>query len=76
MIEIRPDTATGAEPDSIDEVVAHNASVHLELLDDTAIMLMVEDAERHVHLRITHKGRSPMRVWEVESWAKTKEGHV
>jgi hypothetical protein len=72
MIEIRPDTSPSAQLDAIDEVVASGASVHLEVLDANALMLIIEDAERHVHLRITHRGRSPLRVWEYESFPVEK----
>jgi hypothetical protein len=73
MIELRPLNIPGAEEGDLDEVVATNASVHLETLSDNAIMLIVEDAERHVHLSITHRGRSPMRVWVYEESETEKE---
>ena len=68
MIELRLDTSADAHLGDIDEVVASGASVHLEVLDNNALMLIIEDTERQVHLRITHGGRSPLRVWEYESW--------
>ena len=46
----------------IDEIVAINASVHLEVLDDNAVMLIVEDDEWVVHTTIYHAGRVPIRV--------------
>jgi len=67
MIQIRRDHAVDAQAGDIDEVVATGAKVHLEMLCDNALMLIIEDGERHVHLRITHAGRSPLRVWEYES---------
>jgi hypothetical protein len=73
VIELRPDTSVGVPEGDIDEVVASGAGVHLEVVDDNAIMLIIEDGERHVHLRITHRGRSPMRVWEYESFLLSKE---
>ncbi len=48
--------------DDIDEIVATNASVHLEVLSDNAVMLIVEDDERVVHTTIYHAGRVPLRV--------------
>ena len=48
--------------DDIDEIVATNASVHLEVLCDNAIMLIVEDSKRTVHTTIFHAGRVPLRV--------------
>jgi len=71
MIEIRPDKAVDARAGDIDEVVATGAAVHLEMLCDNALMLIIEDGERHVHLRITHAGRSQLRVWEYESFPST-----
>ena len=68
MIEMRPDKSLGARFGDIDEVVAKGASVHLEVLSSKALMLIIEDGERHVHLRISHAGRSPLRVWEYESF--------
>lgn len=61
MIELRYLEREG-EGEDIDEIVAHGASVHLEVLDDKSIMLIVEDAERWIHTTIFHKGRSPIRV--------------
>ena len=48
--------------DDIDEIVATDARVHLEVLDDNAIMLIVEDRKRTVHTTIFHAGRVPLRV--------------
>ena len=48
--------------DDIDEIVATNASVHLEVLSDNAVMLIVEDDERVVYTTIYHAGRVPIRV--------------
>ena len=68
MIELRPDSIPGAPKGDQDEVVASGAKVHLEVLSGTAIMLIIEDGERHVNLKITHRGRSPLRVWAYESF--------
>ena len=48
--------------DDIDEIVASNASVHLEVTSDNAVMLIVQDEERVVHATISHAGRVPIRV--------------
>ena len=69
-IELRPLNIPGADPDDLDEVEAYNASVHLEVLSDNSMMLIIEDDQRHVHLHITHRGRSPMRVRVYEEWDK------
>ena len=65
-IELRRLEILGDYSEDLDEVIARDAYVHLEMLSDTAVMLIIEDAHQHVHLRITHKGRSPIRVWELE----------
>ena len=70
MIELRPDTIPGAPEGSLDEVVARNVSVHLEMESDNALMLIIEDEDLHVHLKVTHKGRSPLRTWVYESYRK------
>ena len=45
----------------VDELIMRDASVHLESLGDGCFMLIVENAERHVHLQIHYqKGR---KVW-------------
>ena len=54
--------------DDIDEIVAHDAGVHLEVLSDNAIMLIVEDGKRSVHTTIFHAGRVPLRVRMKEEW--------
>ena len=69
-IELRRLKIPGADPADLDEVVATNASVHLETLSDNAIMLIIEDEHRHVHLQIFHRGRSTMRVQVYEEWDK------
>lgn len=75
MIELRPDTVPDAQKGDLDEVIGHNVDVHLETLSDDAIMLIVEDSERHVHLRITKQGRGPMRVWVLEEFElEAKDG--
>ena len=68
MIKVRPmGPMLGAHPkhfaeDDVDEIVATNATVHLEHLSDNAIMLIVEDGKRRVHTTIFHAGRVPIRV--------------
>ena len=54
--------------DDIDEIVATNATVHLEQLSANAIMLIVEDGKRTVHTTIFHAGRVPLRVRMKEDW--------
>ena len=74
MIEVRymgplidPPSRYFAE-DDIDEIVATNAEVHLELLDDNTVMLIVHDDERLIHTTIFHEGRVPIRVRMKEDW--------
>jgi len=67
-IEMRPLVIPGAQPGDLDEIVAHGVSVHLETLCENAIMLIIEDEKQHVHFRISHRGRSRMRVWEYEAF--------
>ena len=69
MIELRHYTTTfpgGGYEGDLDEVVAENVSVHLECLSDTEAMLNIQDGSRLLMLRITHAGRSPLRVWTFE----------
>ena len=66
MIEIRLDKAVDAQAGDIDEVVATGTKVHLEMLCNNALMLIIEDGERHVHLRITHADRARLKVREYE----------
>jgi len=70
MIELRPmlREVPGSQAGDLEKVRAREATVYLQVLSDKAIMLIVEDWERHVHLRITHGGRSPLRVWVHEEW--------
>ncbi len=74
MIEVRPIGPIEDAPtkhfaeDDIDEIVATNASVHLEVLSDNAVMLIVEDDERVVHTTIYHAGRVPIRVQMKEEY--------
>ena len=74
MIEIRPTGPMLFAPtkhfaeDDIDEIVATNASVHLEVLSDNAVMLIIEDDERVVHTTIFHGGQVPIRVRMYEEY--------
>ena len=75
MIEIRrfgpaPTESTPWVEGDIDEIVAENAWVHLELLSENEIMLIVEDNERMVHIEISHQGRVPVRVHMVDEEMK------
>jgi len=70
-IELRPAHWPGAAPEDLDEVFASGASVHLEVLNDDTIMLIIDDDEqRHVHLKIS---RSPLRVWVYEEFEELPE---
>lgn len=52
---------------TIDEVVLSNANVHLEQLDDTTFMLIVENNKHRWHLRIGSKsGRAKVDAWVYE----------
>ena len=62
--------------DDIDEIVATDASVHLEVLGDNAIMLIVEDKERTIHTTISHAGRVPIRVQLDEEYRRGGEGSM
>ena len=72
MIEVRPiGPIRDPHPkhfaeDDVDEIVATDAGVHLEVLTDNAVMLIIEDGERTVHATIFHAGRVPIRVRVVE----------
>ncbi len=68
MIRLTKDTASDAKKDDLDEVFGENVNVHLEMLSDNAMMLIIEDETTHVHLRISHNGRSPLRTWVYEEW--------
>ena len=56
--------------DDVDEIVAMDATVHLEVLSDNAVMLIVEDDKRIVHTTIFHAGRVPIRVRMKEDTSK------
>jgi len=60
------------QPGDIDEIVASGVAIHLEMLSDNAIMLIIEDGDRHVHLRITHGGKSLLRTWIYEEFTQLK----
>lgn len=72
-IEIRPSRTDRAQPGDIDEIAASGVTVHLEQLSDNDLMLIVEDDERHLHLRISHNGHSPLRIWKYESLVPKNE---
>lgn len=50
-------------PEDIDEVVMRDAYVHLEDLGD-AYMLIVENADQHIHLTIPHPRKKLAWVFE------------
>lgn len=58
--------------ETLDEVVMHNANVHLEQLDDSVFMLIVENDNYHWHLRIGNK-RGYKRRNKVEAWMFEEE---
>ena len=52
---------------TIDEVVLSDAFVHLEQLDDSYFMLIVENKKHHWHLRIGARGnRAKVDAWLFE----------
>ena len=54
---------------TLDEVVMSGADVHLEQLDDSVFMLIVENAEHHWHLRIGARGgRAAVDAWVYEAF--------
>ena len=53
--------------ETLDEVVMHNANVHLEQLDDHVFMLIVENDCYHWHLRVGTKGKGKVEAWVLES---------
>ncbi len=54
---------------TLDEVVMSGADVHLEALDDKVFMLIVENADRHLHLRIGPRGgRAFVDAWVYEQF--------
>lgn len=53
--------------ETLDEVVLSNAFIHLEQLDDTIFMLIVENKKHHWHLRIgSRSGRAKVDAWVYE----------
>lgn len=53
---------------TLDEMVLSNACVHLEQLDDSAFMLIVENDKHHWHLRIgSRSGKAKVDAWVYES---------
>jgi len=67
---------------TLDEVVMSGADVHLEALDDKVFMLIVENADRHLHLRIGPRGgRAAVDAWVYEQfdgdeWAAEVKTHA
>lgn len=57
---IKPDDA---DPTAVDEVVMHDAYVHLEDLGDD-YMLIVENADQHIRVTIPHPRNKLARVIE------------
>ena len=53
--------------ETLDEVVMHNADVHLEQLNDHVFMLIVENKKHHWHLRVGTKGRGKVDAWVLEN---------
>ena len=54
-------------PEHLDELVIKNAHVHLEQLDDHIFMLIVENEEQHIHMRVgSRTGRGKVDAWIVE----------
>lgn len=60
---IKPDHA---DPEKVDELVMQGASVHLEDMGDS-YMLIVENTDQHVHLVIPHPKKKL--AWVMEQWA-------
>lgn len=56
------------ESDEVDEVVMTGAYVHLEDLGD-AYMLIVENAEQHIHLQVPHPKKRL--AWVLERFTPT-----
>lgn len=60
--------------ETLDEVVLTGANVHLEQLDDSVFMLIVENEEHHWHLRIGARGgRAKVDAWVYERFDKGKK---
>ena len=54
---------------TLDEVVLSNASVHLEQLDDSVFMLIVENKKHHWHLTIgSRSGKAKVDAWVYEQY--------
>jgi len=52
---------------TLDEVVLSNADVHLEQLDDSVFMLIIENDQHHWHLRIgSRSNRAKVDAWLYE----------
>ena len=54
--------------ETIDEIVMRNANVHLEQLDDSVFMLVVENKNFHWHLRIGNKKKAKVDAWMYEEF--------
>ncbi len=67
--EMRPDRAVNAGDGDIDEVVMRAAWVHLEKLSDETFMLIVENKDHHIHMRVgSSSGRAPVRAFVYEEF--------
>ena len=61
-------TTYNSDGETIDEVVLSNAWVHLEQLDDSAYMLIVENAKTHIHLQMFARPKSKAIVRVLEEF--------
>jgi len=53
----------------IDEVVMQNANVHLESLDGSTYMLIMENEKQHWHININSRlGRAKVDAWMYEEY--------
>lgn len=61
---------------TLDEVVAMGAFVHLEQLDDTCFMLIIQNEKHSWHLRIgSRSGKAKVDAWVYEeSWDDRNKG--
>ena len=56
---------------TLDELLISKANVHLEQLDDHLFMLIVENEQRHCHLRIGSRShRAKVDAWVYEAFEK------
>ena len=57
-----------SEPGHLDEVVMDNANVHLEQMNDTSFMLIIENADQRIHMVIGSRGRARVDAWILEQY--------